>query len=163
IAAGPLGATGNRLADGCEVGLERTRHRSGRDHDREETTGTTAAMGKPPGLLAGAPTCRQDSARGDAFVFELKPNRGLDVEPNIAPVGLKVTILAAIARPELLRDLGPHLVAAATDARPDQTVGLSGGVPVGEMQGLHRLGRDPGQRASPSGMRAGDNPATSIE
>src|SRR4029077_11434669 len=77
ITPGALGAAGDGLADAAKVCFQRVRHRSRRNHHRQEAAGTASAMRKPAVLLTSAPGRGFDALGGDAGVFELEPKHGL--------------------------------------------------------------------------------------
>src|SRR5438477_4004362 len=125
IAPGTFGTSGDRLPDTAEVGFQRFRHRSRRNHNGEEAPRAAASMGEPPVLFARTPAGAVDPIRRDPDVFELKPKHGLEVEPEVAAARRQVTILPAIARRKLLPDIVADLVAAPANTRPDENVDLA--------------------------------------
>src|SRR5207245_2700346 len=96
ITPGALGTTSDGLADVAEVCFQGLRHRSRRNHHREETAGPATAMRKPAVLFASARAGAFDSLGGDAGVFELEPKHGLQVEPDVSVVKREVLILPAV-------------------------------------------------------------------
>src|SRR6267143_234350 len=150
IAPGTFGTRGDRLPDTAEVGFQRFRHRSRRNHHGEEAPHPATSMGEPAVLFARAPAGALDPAWRDPDVFELKPKHGLEVEPEVAAVRRQVPILPAIARRKLLPDIGADLVAAPANTRPDENVDLAGPGTVAGLERLGGFGRNSRQRATPA-------------
>src|ERR1700693_3814586 len=108
-------------------------------------------MRKPSVLFARTPTGRSDSFRGNASVFELKPKRRLQVEPDVPTIRCEVPILTAIARRELLGDVVATLLAASASARTNEAVNLAGPGSVAALQRLRGPGGDTSQCPAPAG------------